>query len=270
MGRPPTINRDQLLDRARRIFAAKGFAATTLADIAAELRVTPSAILRHATSKEALFRAAMETAEGVQPPKCILDLATTSTKEDPREVLRRVAAGFIPFVQGMISTRLVMAMHANSYRTSVVLPFDAGGDDSPPRRGLRIVVDYFERAAKAGLLRVPDPPAAALLFMGSLQGYVLTQHVLKVGPAVPVSEYIDALIDLWCEGAIVGGTRARKKNLDTPRDRRVRSRGGSRGGAALRPAAGKTARARAGRNSRSADGERRIARRRTRRPRVRR
>jgi AcrR family transcriptional regulator len=271
MGRPPTINRNQLLENARRIFAAKGFAATTLADIAADLRVTAAAIFRHVESKEALFRAAMETDDVVQPPGCILDLASTDAREDPRVVLRRLAQGFIPFVQGMISTRLVMAMHANAYRTSVVLPFDAGGDDSPPRRGLRIVVDYFQRAAKAGALRVPDPPAAALLFMGSLQGYVLTQHVLKVGPNVPVPQYIDALLDLWCEGAIVGGTRARrKKNVDTPRRRAAGDRARRRGNAPVHAPAAEAPPARARRNARSPDGERRLARRRPRNPRVRR
>jgi AcrR family transcriptional regulator len=271
MGRPPTINRQELLDSARRIFGAKGFAATTLADIAAELRVTPAAILRHARSKQALFSAAMETGDVVEPPQCIRDLATTDPLEDPRAVLRRLAEGFIPFVQGMITTRLVVAMHANAYRTSVVLPFNAGGEDSPPRRGLRIVVDYFERAAGAGVLRVPDAPAAALLFMGSLQGYVLTQHVLKVGPAIPVPEYIDALIDLWCEGAIVGGNRARnKKGLDKTRRRAVRHRGSGGGDAAVHAAEENAPAARAGRNARSANGERRVTRRRPRDPRVRR
>src|SRR3954471_23006277 len=126
MGRPPTIRRDQLLESARRIFAAKGFAATTLPDIAAELRVTPAALLRHADSKEALFRAAMERSDDVQPPQSVLDLATIDASEaDPRDVLRRLAEGFVPFAKRMIETRLVMAMHENTRRTSVVLPFDA-------------------------------------------------------------------------------------------------------------------------------------------------
>ncbi|SRR6266849_2932042 len=271
MGRPPTIQRAQLLESARRIFAAKGFAATTLADIASELRVTPAAILRHVESKDALFRSAMESGEIVQPPKCILDLATTDARADPRVVLRSVAEGFVPFVREMITTRLVVSMHANSSRTSVTLPFSPADDDSPPRRGFRFVVDYFQRATAAGVLRVPNPAAAALLFMGSLQGYVLTQYALKVGPAIPVPDYIDALIDLWCEGAIVGGASARKKKtVDPTRDRPARHRSGNRGDASVHPPAAKTASARAGRNTRSADGERRITGRRPRRPRVRR
>ena len=48
MGRPPRISREQLLDTARRVFSTRGFDGATLADIGAELGVTPAAILRHA------------------------------------------------------------------------------------------------------------------------------------------------------------------------------------------------------------------------------
>ncbi|MGZ7031170.1 MAG: TetR/AcrR family transcriptional regulator [Thermoanaerobaculia bacterium] len=271
MGRPPTINRQHLLDSARRIFASKGFAATTLAEIAGELHVTPAAILRHAASKEALFLSAMESGEIVQPPQCILDLATTDAHDDPRMVLRSVAEGFIPFIQGMIGARLVMAMHANSYRTSLTLPFNAAGDDSPPRLAFRIVVDYFDRAAAAGVIKVPNPAAAALLFIGSLQGFVLTQTVLKVGPPVAVNEYIDALIDLWCAGAIVGGSNARKKKpVDPSRGRARGARDRDRGHASVHAPATAAAPARAGGNARGANSKRRLARGRPRRPRLRR
>src|SRR5205807_247726 len=137
MGRPPRIRRDQLLDTARRVFAAKGFAAATLADIAGELGVTPAALLRHTDSKATLFAEAMRS------------------------------------------------------------------------------------AAAAGRLRVRDPRAAALLFMGSLQGYVLFHHVLKMPPVCSLSEYIDTLIALWSDGAIVdaGGSRGRQTKSAGATDR---------------------------------------------------
>ena len=61
MGRPPRISRDQILAAARRNFSTRGFAATTLAEIAAEIDVTPAAILRHFDSKQELFHAAMSS-----------------------------------------------------------------------------------------------------------------------------------------------------------------------------------------------------------------
>src|SRR5204863_7836718 len=120
--------------------------------------------LRHVESKDALFAEAMQV---IEPPACIIDLASTPGDADPRVVLRRIAEEFVPFAEGIISTAIVVAQH-----TSLVLPFDPRGDN-PPRRGFPIVADYFRRAAADGMLRLRDPRAAALLFMGSLQGYVL-------------------------------------------------------------------------------------------------
>ena len=201
MGRPPTIDRDRLIDTARRVFAAKGFEATTLADIAKELGVTPAAILRHVDSKQALFGLAMKSGMLLEPPACILELPRVDAKTDPRVVLRRIAEEFVPFIQDVLATRIVVAMHASSRSTSVVLPFDPEADN-PPRRGLKIVADYFRRAAEAGVMRIRDPHAAALLFMGSLQGYVLSHTVLKITPALPLGHYIDALLELWTSGAL--------------------------------------------------------------------
>jgi len=267
MGRPPTITRDRLIDTARRVFAAKGFEASTLADIAGELGVTPAAILRHVDSKQALFGLAMKSGMLLDPPGCILELPLVDARTDPRAVLRRIAEEFVPFIRDVLATRIVVAMHASSRSTSVVLPFDPEADNAP-RRGLKIVADYFRRAAEAGVLRINDPRAAALLFMGSLQGYVLSHTVLKITPPVPLNDYIDALLDLWTSGAIrSGGSRAIKRNVspNRGRDRGARARGD-------RPAAvhARGAKAEAGGPERvagSADRAGRVARRRPRRPR---
>src|SRR3954447_23345299 len=201
MGRPPRISRERVIDTARRVFAARGFDATTLADIAGELGVTPAAILRHVDSKQALFGLAMKSGMLLDPPACILELPHVDAKTDPRVVLRDIAEGFVPFIQEVLATRIVVSMHASSHGTSLVLPFDPEADN-PPRRGLKIVADYFRRAAEAGVMRIRDPHAAALLFMGSLQGYVLSHSVLKITPAVPLHQYIDALLELWSGGAL--------------------------------------------------------------------
>jgi len=268
MGRPPTINRERLIDTARRVFAAKGFDAATLADIATELGVTPAAILRHVDSKQALFGLAMKSGMLLDPPACILELPhIDAAKTDPRDVLRRIAEEFVPFIQDVLATRIVVAMHASSRSTSVVLPFDPEADN-PPRRGLKMVADYFRRAAEAGVLRISDPRAASLLFMGSMQGYVLSHTVLKISPPVPLNDYIDALLELWTSGAIrSGGSRAIKKNLSPNRDRDRGARARGDRPAAVHAGSAKTEAARPERVTRSEDRAGRVARRRPRRPR---
>ncbi|MBV9495665.1 MAG: TetR/AcrR family transcriptional regulator [Acidobacteria bacterium] len=259
MGRPPTITRDRLLLEARRVFAAKGFEAATLADIAAALNVTPAAILRHVASKQELFRESMLT--DIPLPSVLQLFETVDPAADPRIVLRRVAEGVVPFIMQMVQTNIAVFMHAQT--TSMVVPFDTAADNSPPRRGLRIIENYFRRAAKAGVVRIASPRAAALLFMGSLQSYVFMHHVVNVQPVYPLADYIDALLDLWSHGGIC---EIASEN-DRPRSRRP----GGGGGRAVVPAGKpKAAGSRPVRDSGGEDGERRVARRRPRDPRSRR
>ncbi|MEA2568487.1 MAG: hypothetical protein QOI24_488 [Acidobacteriota bacterium] len=270
MGRPPRITREQLLETARRVFVAKGYETATLAGIAAELGVTAAAVLRHFGSKHELFVAAIHSG-AVEVPEFISALQAIDPATDPRIVLRAIAERFIPFAQTTIATNLAVYMH-NRASTSFVLPFDTSSDSSPPKRGLRMVTEYFRRAAAAGVVRIRDPRAAALLFMGSLQSYVFLHQILNVSAKpYPLDDYIDQLIDVWTSGAIVtGGRRARKAKPSeaAPADRDSSRRGGRniRLDAAKKKAAGSRSERLAG----SADGERRVAVRRPRRPRVRR
>src|SRR5688500_18445454 len=132
MGRPPTISRDQVLDTARRIFTLNGFEKATLAAIGGELGVTPAAILRHFESKQALFDAAMR--HTVALPQCILDLAFVDASTDPRIVLRRLAAEWVPFAEKTLSANLMLQMHERSRHAALVIPFDTAAADTPPRR----------------------------------------------------------------------------------------------------------------------------------------
>src|SRR5436190_12761288 len=143
MGRPARVSREQLLETARRVFAAKGFDAATLADIAGELHVTPAAVLRHSPSKLELFREAM-SARVIAVPDVILGLRDVDPATDPRVILRDLAERFVPFAEKIIGENIAVFMHARA--RSLVVPFDADAADSPPRRGFPIVADYFERA----------------------------------------------------------------------------------------------------------------------------
>ncbi len=268
MGRPPRVTRDDLLQAARNIFGEKGFDAATLADIASVVGVTPAAVLRHFESKQALFRAAMQS-NVTAPPAFIMELVLLdAATADPREVLRSIAEHFVPFAERVVAENIAVYMHSRSQR-QLVVPFDPEAPDSPPRRGLAVVGDYFRRAMAAGRIRAFDPRGAALLFMGTLHSYVTLHHIFSVADKpYPLPAYIDALIDLWTEGAIVtGGTRGQNRDHRSPRVDRAPAAQRSRRNPAVGSSSPPAARDRPVRNARGADGERRVAGRRPRRPR---
>jgi len=271
MGRPPRISREQILDTARGVFIRHGFEAATLADIARELNVTPAAILRHVSSKQALFAEAMRSGV-VEHPPCVKELAETPGQADPRVVLRRFAEQFVPFAREVLGANLAVYMHTRTQRRALLIPFDTASEQSPAQRGIVLVTDYFRRAREAGTIRVDDPRAAALLFIGHLHSYVLIHFVLNVTPVYPLDRYLDALVDLWVHGGISrpGGMRARNKNRVEKTDSGPDSRRRRNGPVPVLAKATAAKAARPRRNAGSADGERRLPGGRARRPRARR
>jgi AcrR family transcriptional regulator len=208
MGRPPTIHRKQLLDAARTLFARKGYDATTLAEIAAAVKVTPAAVLRHAGSKEKLFVESMVSGMLELPP-FFAELEAAEVAPDPRVALRRFAEQFVPFAEQRLAETISVHLHTGS-RTPFAVPFDPKRKDSPPRRGIPLIERYLARATKAGTLRLRDTRAAAILFAGSLQSYAFFHQVLKVfDRPFPLASYLDTLFEIWTSGAVVpGGKKA--------------------------------------------------------------
>jgi len=90
VGRRPKVDRRQVLTAARALFGERGYEGTTLAAIAGRVGVTPSALLRHAATKQELFAAAFAP----QAPRLRLPIEFLSTvdaaKRDPAAVLRDV------------------------------------------------------------------------------------------------------------------------------------------------------------------------------------
>src|SRR5512143_3296399 len=106
MGRRARVSREQVLDAARRVFTDRGFEGATLTASAAQLGVSPAALLRHAPTKDALFTAAMAPGAGdFELP--IVALAGLPGTADPRPVLRRLALEFVPFLEARIGPTVV-------------------------------------------------------------------------------------------------------------------------------------------------------------------
>src|SRR5687768_430643 len=110
MGRPPIIDRETLMRTASEVFSRKGYEAATLADIAAVLKVSPAAILRHAKSKQALFVESM-IGSRIELPECLTALKEATGREDPAPLLRRFAEEMVPFLRSRIRNMLALQAH---------------------------------------------------------------------------------------------------------------------------------------------------------------
>jgi AcrR family transcriptional regulator len=210
MGRRPRVTRDEVFRAAREAFAQRGYEGTTLAAIGARLDVSPAAILRHAPTKEALFRDAMAAGEAEEGLPSDF-LAATPASENPARVLRRLALTFVPFIERKMGENIAHFLRARSEEEArtVRLPFDPRQKSSPPARVLAALEDYLRRARAAGTVRLRDPRAGALAFLGALQSYVFIHRVARISPAVPLLRYLDTLFDIWTGGALSSGRKTK-------------------------------------------------------------
>lgn len=201
MGRPPQITKEQVLQVSREAFSQRGFEGTTLQQIGNRLGVSAAAILRYAPSKDALFRAAMTAAEShVQLPVDFLVSLTGS--EDPRLILRRLAKQMVPFLEARMGEGISLWMHASRQGEGTIGVSIPSSALSVRERLFGIVGDYFTRAVKAKRMRLEDPRIAAITFLGSLHAYAFMHRVLQATPPIPLDRYLDALLDVWTNGAI--------------------------------------------------------------------
>jgi AcrR family transcriptional regulator len=203
MGRRPRVTREEVLAAARAAFSERGFEGTTLSAIAARLRLSPAALLRHAPTKQALFTLALES----EPADAKLPtdfLATVPADEDPARVLRRLAREFVPFLERKMGENIARFLRAGNEEEArtLRLPFDPRQKGSPPARVIEALEAYFVRARAAGAIALRRPRAGALAFLGSLQSYLFLHRVLRIEPPIPFEKYLDTLIEIWRRGAL--------------------------------------------------------------------
>lgn len=204
------MNREQVLSAAREAFVERGYEGATLSNIAGRVGVSAAALLRHAPTKRDLFIACMGEGEPEAMPFEFLEQMNGS--EDPRLVLRRAAEALIPFLEAKMRQIVARWVYFKTVPGvgRMPLPFDPQARPTPPQKNLKYLEDYMRRAARRKTLRVRDPRAAAMAFLATLHSYVFLQHVMEIlEHPMPLEEYLETVLDIWTNGAIVTKRKAR-------------------------------------------------------------
>jgi AcrR family transcriptional regulator len=130
---PADRRREQLLEVALRLFGGRGFAATTMDDIATAAGVTKPLLYQHFDSKRALY---LELVDSVARDMLVAIEQATSSAEGPRQ---QVEAGFAAYFHLVVT-------HQDAFR----LLFGSDDPDDPElSRALRRVEDTVAEAVDA-------------------------------------------------------------------------------------------------------------------------
>ena len=178
--------RAAIVEAATALFGARGYASTSIDDVAAAARVTKGAVYHHFESKQSLFRAVYEAVERrAQAPTPATKAATT-----PLELIRRSAAAYLDATLDPVVQRITLV------EAPAVLGPDPDGpaEQQPGHAALR---DLVAAAIADGKLAPLDPDAVASMVRGAcLQAaLVIASSPRPRAARRKVGAVLDALLD---------------------------------------------------------------------------
>ena len=189
MGETALHRRDEVIAKAEQLFAARGFCATSVRDIADTLNLQAGSLYAHIESKDDLLweivtRAADRFFEAVTP---IIESDLV-----PTEKLRRVIAAHVNVITDDLPAASVYSTewrHLNDERRST---FAARRDEYE-----HLIRDLVERCIREGLFASVDEKFATLLILSSINW--IYQWYRPDGPMTP-EEIARKLTDMLFNG----------------------------------------------------------------------
>ncbi|QBJ95602.1 TetR/AcrR family transcriptional regulator [Rhodococcus sp. ABRD24] len=151
----------QMMEQATRLFAEKGFASTTLQDIADATGLTRPALYHYVANKDELLSRLVS--ESTETPATLLHEINERAELGPTEKLRQMATAIaLHQAQGPDRFRLII-------RSEAELPDDIASTYQQSRRHvLKEFIRVIEEGIRVGEMRPVDPRTAALGVIGMI------------------------------------------------------------------------------------------------------
>jgi TetR/AcrR family transcriptional regulator, mexJK operon transcriptional repressor len=178
-GRPPGSTGPKLLAEARAVFLDRGYAATTMDDVAARARISKSSLYREHPSKSALYAAVVSdwAASGRDAMRPSLE----RLEQDPD--VERGLTELAEVLLGAILSPPVVEMRRLVINEAKTQPQVAATYlQESWNRNIAGLADTFDRLRERGRLNVEDTRAAAEDFTWLLVGGPLNAALLGVEP----------------------------------------------------------------------------------------
>jgi AcrR family transcriptional regulator len=150
--------RAALVAAGRTLFGTRGFAATSVEDIAREARVTTGALYHHFPTKAAVFESVFEQLHAE-----LLD-ASVAAAADANDAIEVLAAGVGAFLDKVLEPPVQRIIVTDAPAVLGLARFT----ELDERYAFAATVAALEAANESGALRVPDPPTLARLLFGAL------------------------------------------------------------------------------------------------------
>jgi AcrR family transcriptional regulator len=171
---PPPDRRQEILAAALRVFAEKGFAAATNADIARAAGVTPAALYYYYPSKADLLQAAVTQRRGFLQAN-LADLLDRLKQVPPDVVLPMMAQNMLQFLSDpdtQALLRIVLSEGPRNPEIATIWATHAVGPMMP------FVFGYIQHQMDQERLRRIDPKIAGVMLVGPILMLTIVRDVL--------------------------------------------------------------------------------------------
>ena len=150
--------RAALITAGRRLFGERGFAATSVEDLATEARVTTGALYHHFRNKTALFETVLEQVHAE------LQAASARAAEGTADDLEILARGFEAFLDAVLQPEVQQILIIDA---PAVLGL-ARSTELDERYALTRIVSALRAATAAGTVSADDPATVTRMLLGAL------------------------------------------------------------------------------------------------------
>lgn len=193
------LKRGQILDAARRLFLAHGYADASTEAVRREAGVSKETLYRYYRTKEELFADVLRRLTLEHLPKPVqLDekLSVGADRRQLQKIVRQLAGEIVEVMMQPDYLALLRIVVAESAR------FPHLGElfrKTVPEQGIAIIVELLKKLRKKGLAAKIDDEAAARMLLGSLLTYAVMDGILSSDnePRPPAPKCIAAIADLF-------------------------------------------------------------------------
>lgn len=190
--------RQQILDAAQKVFAAKGFDGASIKDLAKAAKISPGLLYWYFKDKTdllvSLLTERIEMGFGQLPGNVSFDAP-------PEEFLPQFASFYISLFEQPMNTALFKVMITNTPSFPTAIRRVQSGVIN---RVLGTLQSYFQRQIELGRMRPCDTGMVTRTFMGSVVAFLLLRHVLQDERVreLSVEMFVNGITDVVLHGIL--------------------------------------------------------------------
>jgi AcrR family transcriptional regulator len=181
--------REQILQGAIQVFLQRGYAGTSMDQVATIANVSKQTIYSHFQDKEGLFTALIER---VTIERWQAEAGLEVWEGEPETTLRRLAIAYLKKIGDEEYLALLRVVIGESVKFPELTQLYTR---TVIQRGHGLICNYFKAHPE---LKLSDPEATARICMGSLVSFVVTQQILYGSQIMPFEQerLIDELVGM--------------------------------------------------------------------------